>query len=87
MLKKWKLFRGLAGIFCFLFVLFLCVTVIGKENEGSVSRFFGIGAEQSGELTKETTLYKTDYTADGVPTKEGLKKLHEAQKDYIIKVS
>ncbi len=87
MQKKWKVFRGLTAVFCALAILLVNVTGIAKDNEGSVSRFFGIKVSTAGELTPENTLYKTDFTEDGVPSKEGLKALNAAQDDYIIKVS
>ena len=62
MQKKWKVFRGLTAVFCALTILFVNVTGIAKDNEGSVSRFFGIKVSTAGELTAENTIYKTDFT-------------------------
>lgn len=86
-IKKWKLFRGLSILFVFLLILMISVTQIGLENAGSVDAFFGIVGEQSGELTAETTKFKTDFTDDGVRSKAGLDKLVKAEKEYITQVS
>lgn len=86
MVKKWKLFRGLTTVFCCLFALILCITLIGKKEQGAVSSVLG-GGGSSVEVNAENIVYKSDFTEDGVPTAEGLEKLLEAEYDYIETVS
>ena len=84
---NWKVFRGLTAVSCALGVVFANVTSLAVANEGSISRFFGIGVNNSGELTAENVKYKTAFTQDGVPTLEGLNALMDEEVDYVARVS
>lgn len=54
------------------------ISTLAFENRGAVSRFFGIEAAATGELTASNVRYKTDFSEDGVPTEESAKASADA---------
>lgn len=81
MLKKTKLWRGLAACLCFLLALILCVTALAFDNPGVVNMLLGIssGGSSGSEITSETMYYKTSFSEDGTLSEDSFRKLIEAE--------
>ncbi|MBO4990135.1 MAG: glycoside hydrolase family 3 C-terminal domain-containing protein [Clostridia bacterium] len=80
---KKNLFKGFSCLAALLLASSCALTVVGERYEGSINAVLG-GSSGSSSTTGEAGeyLYKTDFTADGKPSDEGMKKLIEAEDAY-----
>lgn len=80
-LKKTNLWRGLTAVLALLLAVIVCVTVIANENFGSVNSFLKVDVPTN-NYEEGTMYYPTDFSEDGIPSADSLKKLIEAEDAY-----
>lgn len=78
---KKSLIQGLSVVIAFVVMLLGTLTFLGNKYEGSVNAALGTGGG-SGAVGDGEFTYKSEFTADGKPSDEGMKKLLQAEDEF-----
>lgn len=81
---KLSITRGIAGLLGFLFIAMVILSSLAFEREDDVNTFLHLKAPGVVNADVDTQHYKSEFTADGLLSEEGVQALIKTADDFVV---